>query len=217
MQTSAERAALDAGCVQVIEPARGRVEMRWVALAVVVTIVLSALAVAWQRHQQHTVELASYQLDLAQDLSAAEQGIYTDLQAIYDEWVATGAKLPPPASAFWADEGWPPFADAQANTNRVARQWQLLEVAERWAYVGAAPEGGRAIAWVLPPKDEDGDGDGAGARFEVWLSQAEASAQALPRRLETTTLAAAGWRQVTAHVRDAAAAGAADPHAGHGH
>lgn len=219
MQTSAERSAT--GCVRVVEPALGRSELRWVLIAAMVTVVLSALAVAWQRHHLQSHELAAYQLDLATDLKPAEQGIYTDLQAIYDEWAAVGAALPPPAPEVWVAEGWPPFADAQANTNRVARNWTLTQVAGRWAYVGAAavhnaPEHARAVAWVLPAVDADGDG--VGMRFEVWLSPAAPQQQSLPARLDAPALAAAGWGQVTAHARDAAGVrGTADPHAGHGH
>lgn len=197
------------GCVHSVEPALGRLELRWVMLAAAATLVLAALAVAWQRHHQHAVELAAYQLDLATGLQAAEQGIYTDLQAVYDEWTATGATLPAPAPEVWAEDGWPPFADAHSNTARTARSWALAERAGRWAYVGELP-GQRPVAWVLPAPGD------AQPRFDVWLGP-DATAS-LPARLEPQALAAASWRQVVAHTRDAAGdADDVNPHAGHKH
>ena len=206
---------------QRVQPAGHGAETRWVVLTAVLVVLAWVAAVGWQRHLLPAEGLAAHQIDLALDLSAAEQGIYTDLQAVHEEWLAAGAALPPPPPASWAAQGWAPFADDLVAARRGRRQWQLFQHDGRHAYLGvplAAAQGEaapRLLLWRLPegqlrPSGSEGasvPGSDAAAAFDVWLRPAsdEGEARSAPPALEDAYLVAHGWLQ----VRTAAPAGAA--------
>lgn len=203
------------GLRQRVPPAGHGAETRWVVLTAVLVVLAWAAAVGWQRHLLPAEGLAAHQIDLALDLSAAEQGIYTDLQAVHEEWLAAGAALPPPPPASWAAQGWAPFADDLVAARRGRRQWQLLQHDGRHAYLGlpltaegeAAP---RLLLWRLPevqarPSGAEGasaPGSGAAAAFDVWLRPADGESQARSASpaLEDAYLVAHGWLQVRTAV-----------------
>ncbi|WP_050716172.1 DUF6162 family protein [Ottowia sp. oral taxon 894] len=207
---AAGAAALPAGCVQQVPPAGAGRETRWVLVTVALVLALSGTVAVWQRHMQTEMALQAHQIDLATGLTAAEQGIYTDLQAVHDEWRAEGRPLPPPAPDVWASDGWPPFEQDLAAQRRGARQWRVVQAEGRYAYLGEPNEaqssgpgeqGGQAarlMLWRLPAAQD------AEARFDVWLRTASGparAAEALPG-LHDDDLAAHGWRQVAAHLDD---------------
>ncbi|MDO4723653.1 MAG: DUF6162 family protein [Comamonadaceae bacterium] len=202
--TSAEAcAALPGGCVQQVPPANARHEARWVLATAALVVACSALVVLWhhQRGPGHTA-LQAHRVDLALDLSAAEQGSYTDLQAALDEWLADGAKLPPPEPGHWASEGWAPFANDLAAQQRGPRQWALLHSQGRYAYLGlplpaasaSADAPARALLWRLPAAAADANAN----VLDVWLHAAPAEQAA--GALDDASLIEQGWRQVAAHL-----------------
>lgn len=223
--TSAEPpATLPNGCVQRVSPAGALSETRWVLLAMALTLVVGALAVGWQRHWLPQEKLQAHQIDLATGLTAAEQGIYTDLQAVYEEWRSMGAPLPPPEPQRWAVDGWPPFVDDLAAQKRGLRQWLLLSLGDRHAYLGVSVERGapvldesrqeaaRWLLWRLPAarstKAEEGGVDGRRAEdsvhegFELWLHAADAvsEASAALSSLDDASMIRHGWLQAAAHL-----------------
>lgn len=200
---------LPSGHVQTVTAAGSRAEMRWVLLTVCIVLLCSALVIAWQRHLQPVQSLQSHQIDLATGLTAIEQGMYTDLQTIHDEWQATGALLPPPAPSIWAQDGWPPFANDLTAQRRGQRQWTLLHIGERYAYLGlpsgdpppaattSPTDAERPLLWLLPRQGE------TAARFDLWLHTAGTArtppATIRPETLDEATLPGQGWQQIAAH------------------
>lgn len=204
------------GFVQRISPAGSGQETRWVLLMAVLVILFCAGVVGWQYQRQASGGLQSHQLDLAADLSASEQGVYTDLQVVHEEWVASGQPLPPPQPAQWASDGWPPFAGDLSERQRGARVWHLLALGGHHAYLGipspdrgstsqAVPSGGaRLILWRLPEKAQPNAGVSAAdtaqqPAFDVWLREGEDAGPGevpLSERLDDADLMAHGWRQV---------------------
>lgn len=175
--TSAEPpATLPNGCVQRVSPAGALSETRWVLLAMALTLVVGALAVGWQRHWLPQEKLQAHQIDLATGLTAAEQGIYTDLQAVYDEWRSAGAPLPPPAPQRWAADGWPPFVDDLTAQKRGARQWRLLSFGGRHAYLGVGAEA--RLSASESAQDGQGSGQETRPRWLLWRLPAAPSAKA---------------------------------------
>lgn len=217
--TSAEASAaagLPGGCVQPVPPAGAARETRWVLTTAALVLATSALFVGWQRQGQAPAVLAAHQIDLATALSAAEQGIYTDLQAVHDEWQVLGMPLPPPTPASWADGDWPPFANDLAARQRGGRQWTLHQADGGHAYLGlpvpdpaaptasaAAPaETARAMLWRLPATIPRAGGAPVAVRFDAWLrtSPPAPGQPDLPSALDDASLARHGWRQITAHL-----------------
>ena len=198
--------ALPAGYVQRVLPAGAARETRWVLITVALVLVLSAFVVSWQRHMQQEMTLQTHQIDLATGLSAAEQGIYTDLQAVFDEWRSLGGALPPPAPQWWADEGWPPFDADLAAQRRGSRQWRVVQAEGLYAYLGVAAASDESAAthrpmlWRLPnlkgAKTQDAE-----SRFDVWLRTGPDAAPE-PAGLHDDDLIAHGWQQVAAHASD---------------
>ncbi len=209
MSAATQTAPLPAGCAQPVPPAGAGRETRWVLVTVALVLVLSSIVVAWQRHMQEDLALQAHQIDLATGLTAAEQGIYTDLQAVHDEWRAEGRPLPPPAPETWAGDGWPPFGQDLTAQRRGSRQWRVVQAEGRYGYLGEPQEqgqeqapDGRLILWRLPAAQD------AEARFDVWIYTA-ASPPRAPDDLHDDDLAAHGWQQVAAHLHDLKPAGSA--------
>lgn len=207
--------ALPGGCVQQIVPMGAGQESRWVLLAAVLVLLGAGLVVFWQHRIQPLHGLQSFQMDMAAELTAAEQGIYTDLQVVYEEWLAEGGRLPPPEPSWWADGGWAPFMDDAGARRRGARHWHRLELGGRHAYLGvpastvqpAAQPAGEALRLMLWRLPEPAAGSGMAAEaavgqagvFDVWLREDEAAPfgeAPLSERLEDDALIAHGWRQV---------------------
>lgn len=219
--------ALPDGCIQRVLPAGALRETRWVLLAMALTLLVSMLAVGWQRRLLPQERLQAHQIDLSTGLSTAEQGIYTDLQAVYDEWQSMNAPLPPPTPKHWADEGWPPFIDDLTAQQRGRRQWRLLTVGDRYAYLGtgghtassSAPSEQhatpRVLLWRLPETHaihamtkvkgaaENAHSDESPhTGFDLWLHEADTTPDgALPESLDEASLIRHGWRQAVAHLR----------------
>lgn len=214
--------SLPGGCVQRVSPAGSGQETRWVLLTALLVVLFCAAVVGWQHQWQASGGLQSHQLDLAADLGASEQGVYTDLQVVHDEWVATGENLPPPTPAQWAAEGWAPFADDLSERQRGQRIWHLLTLGGHCAYLGIpAAIGGepqeegapvvskRLILWRLPEKQRLNTGmssSGPANRppFDVWVREGEEAPpgeEPLSERLDDADLIAHGWRQVVVRRR----------------
>ncbi|WP_347485291.1 DUF6162 family protein [Vandammella animalimorsus] len=209
--TSAEAGAvLPGGCVQQVPPANARQEARWVLATAALVVACSALVVLWHhRHGPGHTALQAHRVDLALDLSAAEQGAYTDLQAVLDEWLAAGAALPPPEPGHWASEGWAPFANDLTAQQRGPRQWALLHSQGRYAYLGvpvaahnasaASHAAARAWLWRLPSAGAEADAN----VVDVWLHALPAHptpAVLTPAGLDDVSLIEQGWQQVAAHL-----------------
>ncbi len=224
--SNASSAALPDGCIQRVPPAGALRETRWVLLAMALTLLVSTLAIGWQRRLLPQERLQAHQIDLSTGLSTAEQGIYTDLQAVYDEWQSMNAPLPPPTPQRWADEGWPPFIDDLAARQRGRRQWRLLTVGDRYAYLGtgghteSSPAQGkqhaapRILLWRLPEthaihamaKAKDATENAHADEllhtgFDLWLHEADTTPDgALPESLDEASLIRHGWRQAVARL-----------------
>lgn len=213
---------LPGGFVQRVSPAGSGQETRWVLVTAALVILCCAIVVAWQHQWQSAGGLHAHQLDLAADLSASEQGVYTDLQVVHDEWVAAGQRLPPPRPDQWAADGWPPFAADLSQRQRGARIWHLLMLGGHHAYLGipsadgAGGEGAsapapdpsasrRLILWRLPENPRPNAGASSSTlkdrqpRFDVWVRDGEDAPpgeEPLSERLDDADLIAHGWRQV---------------------
>lgn len=220
--TSAEASAgLPGGCIQAVPPAGAARETRWVLTTAALVLAASAWVVGWQRHGQAPAALQTHQIDLATGLSAAEQGIYTDLQAVHDEWQVLGAPLPPPTPDNWATGGWPPFADDLAARQRGALRWALRQAGQDYAYVSqpanampAAPTASanaasmpgpsaatpRAMLWRLLAAARSGPN--SPPPLDVWLRATSAAPgqPELPGALDDASLTRHGWQQITAHL-----------------
>lgn len=172
--------------VQVIRPAGAGHETLYVCLVALLIVLLAATVVAWRAEPAQQVASASDQFDARRDLSAAEQGIHTDLLVALDElrlYMEDGQALPEPEQL--AEEGFAPFiADASA-ANRGGHRWQLLQVNEQVAYFGRSEAEDVAGSFLLRL-----DGEAA----SVWLNRA-AGVEA-PTDLHDQALTDTGWRQV---------------------
>lgn len=172
--------------VQVIRPAGAGHETLHVFLLALAIVLLAGVVVAWRAEPEQSVTIAADQFDARRDLSAAEQGIHTDLLVALDEihlYREEEQALPEPQRL--AEEGFPPFiADASA-ANRGGHAWQLLQADTLAAYFGRSAAEDVSGSFLLRL-----DGDQA----SVWLNRA-AQAEA-PNDLRDQALADTGWRQV---------------------
>lgn len=185
------------GYVQLIPPAGGGRENAMLLLAACVTLILSALIILSRSQHLQSATLAPYQIDLATALSASEQGLYTDLQTVYNELQQLKPSAPPPAD-YWAQDGWPPFAGGLSAAKRGAFRWQLLAAENFYAYWGRS-EDGHELLWRLPAT---GFADAAQAPIpDIWLrrNQTTASLPAAPQNFADSALISHGWQQIAAH------------------
>lgn len=172
--------------VQVIRPAGAGHETLYVLLVALLILSLAAAVVAWRAEPEQGVTIAADQFDARRDLSAAEQGIHTDLLVALDElhlYQEDGLALPEPAQL--AEEGFAPFMDDASAANRGGHRWQLLQVNEQVAYFGRSAAESVAGSFLLRL-----DGDAA----SVWLNRGAGLES--PTDLRDQALTGSGWRQV---------------------
>lgn len=172
--------------VQVIRPAGAGHETLYVCLVALLIVLLAATVVAWRAEPAQQVASATDQFDARRDLSAAEQGIHTDLLVALDElrlYLEDGQALPEPEQL--AEEGFAPFiADASA-ANRGGHAWQLLQIGGASAYFGRSVAHEVAGSFLLLLQGEEAS---------VWLNRSELTDS--PNDLRDQALTDSGWRQV---------------------
>ncbi|HEY1027648.1 MAG TPA: DUF6162 family protein [Pseudomonas sp.] len=172
--------------VQVIRPAGAGHETLHVFLVALVIVLLAGAAVVWRAEPVQSVAIAADQFDARRDLSAAEQGIHTDLLVALDEihlYQEDEQALPEPQRL--AEEGFAPFIVDASAANRGGHSWQLLQVGTLAAYFGRSAAEGVAGSFLLRLDGE---------QTSVWLNRA-AQAES-PNDLRDQALTDTGWRQV---------------------
>ncbi|MFG0408186.1 DUF6162 family protein [Pseudomonas sp. FYR_11] len=173
----------------VIRPAGAGHETLYVLLASLLIVTLAA-GVVWLRGEREDEQaIAIHQIDARRDLTAAEQGLYTDLRVAFDEILLLREEnAAAPGVQALADEGLPPFVVDAGSQRRGSHQWTWLASG---AYLGRsqAPEIAGSLLLILPP-DSSGQAD-------IWLRRD--SAAPLPDDLGQAALIAAGWQQVVSH------------------
>jgi hypothetical protein len=174
---------------QVVRPAGAGHETLYVLLASVLILALAATVVLLRGEREDQQAIASHQIDARRDLTAAEQGIYTDLRVAFDEiqLVREEAAAVPEVEVL-AEEGLPPFVVDAGSQSRGGHQWSWLPIG---AYLGRsqAPQVAGSFLLILP-------GDSSG-EADVWLRRD--SAGVAPDDLGQAALIAAGWQQVVSH------------------
>ncbi|MFJ4156969.1 DUF6162 family protein [Pseudomonas sp. NPDC090233] len=174
---------------QVVRPAGAGHETLYVLLVSLLIVIVAATVVLLRGEREDEQTIASHQIDARRDLTAAEQGIFTDLRVAFDEiqLLREEAAAVPDVQAL-ADEGLPPFVVDAGSQSRGNHQWQWLPAG---AYLGRsqAPEVAGSFLLILP-------GDSSG-EADVWLRRD--SAAVVPDDLGQTALVAAGWQQVVSH------------------
>ena len=174
---------------QVIRPAGAGHETLYVLLASLLIVVLAASVVLLRGEREDEQAIASHQIDARRDLTAAEQGLYTDLRVALDEiQLLREENAAVPSVQALAEEGLPPFVVDAGSQSRGGHQWAWLETG---AYLGRsqAPEVAGSLLLILPA-DSSGQAD-------VWLRRD--SAAVIPDDLGQAALIAAGWQQVVSH------------------
>lgn len=171
---------------QVIRPAGAGHETLWVLL--LCALILLGASAAVLSHAKADVEndIAEYQLDARMDLTAAEQGVHTDLGVAFEEmqwYLSEQGQLPSPTEL--ADEGFPPFMDDASASNRGSHQWQRLQLGAETFYLGQSKAQDIAGTFLLWPQATEAD---------IWLTRDDNVN--LPTTLTTDQLIAAGWQQV---------------------
>jgi hypothetical protein len=172
--------------VQVIRPAGAGYETLYVFLLALTIVLLAGAVVLWRVEPEQTEVIAAGQLDARRDLSAAEQGIHTDLLVALDEirlYQGLGQPLPEPAQL--AEEGFSPFIDDASASNRGGHNWQLVATDTAHAYFGHSAANDIAGSFLLLLQGE---------LASVWLSSAPGLEP--PRDLREQALTDAGWKQV---------------------
>ena len=154
---------------QVIRPAGAGHETLYVLLVSLLIAVLAIGVVLLRGEREDEQAIASHQIDARRDLTAAEQGLYTDLRVAFDEiQLLREENTAAPSVQALAEEGLPPFVvDAGSQ----------------------APEVAGSLLLILPA-DSTGQAD-------VWLRRD--SAAVTPDDLGQAALIAAGWQQVVSH------------------
>ncbi|MFR0672942.1 DUF6162 family protein [Enterobacterales bacterium AW_CKDN230030176-1A_HGKHYDSX7] len=174
---------------QVVRPAGAGHESLYVLLVALLIVAVAGTVVMLRGEREDEVHFAAHQIDARRDLSAAEQGLFTDLHVAFDEirlLHEEEGRLPDVAQL--ADEGLPPFVTDASSATRGGHRWTLLDSG---AYLGRSQD--REIAGdllLLPPGAPE-------AVAEVWLRREPD--QPLPDALTPPALAGQGWRQVTTH------------------
>lgn len=174
---------------QVVRPAGAGHETLYVLLVSLLILALAAAVVLLRGERDDQQPIASHQIDARRDLSAAEQGIYTDLRVAFDEiQLMRDEAAAAPSVTMLAEEGLPPFVVDAGSQSRGAHQWAWLPLG---AYLGRsqAPQVAGSFLLILP-------GDGS-AEADVWLRRD--SAAMAPDDLGQAALIAAGWQQVVSH------------------
>ncbi|MCX2888211.1 MULTISPECIES: DUF6162 family protein [Pseudomonas] len=174
---------------QVIRPAGAGHETLYVLLTSLLIVALAAGVVLLRGEREDEQAIASHQIDARRDLTAAEQGLYTDLRVAFDEiQLLREENTVAPSVQALADEGLPPFVVDAGSQSRGNHQWSWLETG---AYLGRshAPEVAGSLLLILPA-DSTGEAD-------VWLRRD--SAAVMPDDLGQAALIAAGWQQVVSH------------------
>ncbi|MFV3381367.1 DUF6162 family protein [Pseudomonas sp. NY15354] len=173
---------------QVVRPAGAGHETLYVLLTAVLILALAATVVVLRGEREDEVTIVAHQIDARRDLTAAEQGLYTDLWVAVEEIALLREESgQAPDVATLADEGLPPFVTDASSQRRGGHQWQWLPSG---AYLGRSQDAQVAGSFllVLPAGDEQPD---------VWLRR-DRSALA-PDDLGQAALIAAGWQQVVSH------------------
>ncbi|MBI6942709.1 hypothetical protein JET76_15250 [Pseudomonas putida] len=174
---------------QVVRPAGAGHETLYVVLVSLLIVVLAA-TVVWMRGEREDEQaIASHQVDARRDLTAAEQGIYTDLRVAFDEiQLLREETAAVPGVDALAAESLPPFVVDAGSQSRGSHQWLWLQTG---AYLGRSQDPQLAGSFLLIlPGDSSGQAD-------VWLRRD--SAAVTPDDLDQAALIAAGWRQVVSH------------------
>lgn len=193
------------GKVQIVTPAGSGDESILLLLVALFVAAVASLVVMARGEYLQTVTLKPHQIDLSTALTPAEQGIYTDLQAVHDElsmlYKTDDALTVPPDTEYWENEGWPPFVTNSATDKRGNHQWQRLSLLNGFAYKGMSSnaELSSHLLWRLPADTKQL----LETDFDIWIWKPEASdAQLTPvQSLESAKLIAQGWRQVIAHEK----------------
>ncbi|MDD1979621.1 DUF6162 family protein [Pseudomonas tussilaginis] len=175
--------------VQVVRPAGAGHETLYVLLVSLLILAVAAGIVALRGERHDEVSIEAHQLDARRDLSAAEQGVYTDLRVAFEEIQLRREEDPAlMAVTVLAEEGFPPFIKDASSASRGEHQWQLLG---DQAYLGLSQAASVAGSFLmLVPTAHDGAAD-------VWLlRKADAS---VPTDRSPAALIAAGWQQIAAH------------------
>jgi len=174
---------------QVVRPAGAGHETLYVLLISLLIVALSASVVMLRGERQDEQTIAGHQIDARRDLSAAEQGIYTDLRVAFDEIQLlredTGSV---PSVATLAGEALPPFVDDAGSQSRGDHHWQWLPSG---AYLGhsQAPRVAGSFLMIVP-HDTTGEVD-------IWLRR-DGAADPITT-FEPAALIDAGWQQVVSH------------------
>ena len=174
---------------QVVRPAGAGHETLYVVLISLLIVVLAA-TVVWMRGEREDEQtIASHQVDARRDLTAAEQGIYTDLRVAFDEiQLLREETAAVPGVDALAAESLPPFVVDAGSQSRGSHQWLWLQTG---AYLGRSQDLQLAGSFLLIlPGDSSGQAD-------VWLRRD--SAAVTPDDFDQAALIAAGWRQVVSH------------------
>ncbi|MBF8672222.1 hypothetical protein IR012_23820 [Pseudomonas putida] len=174
---------------QVIRPAGAGHETLYVLLVSLLIVVLATSVVLLRGEREDEQAIASHQIDARRDLTAAEQGLYTDLRVAFDEiQLLREENAAAPSVQALAEEGLPPFVVDAGSQSRGNHQWSWLEPG---AYLGRshAPEVAGSLLLILPA-DSTGQAD-------VWLRRDSAAVP--PDDLGQAALIAAGWQQVVSH------------------
>ena len=174
---------------QVIRPAGAGHETLWVLLLCLLILLGASAAVLSHAKVDIESDIADFQLDARMDLTAAEQGVHTDLGVALEEiqWhLNEKGQLPSPAEL--ATEGFPPFIDDASASNRGGHTWQRLQLGAETVYLGQSQAHEVAGTFLLWPQTSDA---------EIWLTRDDNIN--LPATLTTDQLIAAGWQQIVAH------------------
>ncbi len=174
---------------QVVRPAGAGHETLYVLLVSLLIVALATSVVLMRGEREDEQIIASHQIDARRDLTAAEQGIYTDLRVALDEiQLLREENAATPSTEALAEEGLPPFVVDAGSQSRGGHQWQWLTSG---AYLGRsqAPQVAGSFLLILP--------DAGSAEVDIWLRRD--SAAVLPDDLGQAALSAAGWQQVVSH------------------
>ncbi|ANY86824.1 MULTISPECIES: DUF6162 family protein [Pseudomonas] len=175
---------------QVVRPAGAGHETLYVLLTALLILALATTVVVLRGEREDEVAIAAHQIDARRDLTAAEQGLYTDLWvAAEDIALLREENGQPPDVAALAEEGVPPFVTDASSQRRGGHQWQWLPSG---AYLGRSQDAQVAGSFLLVLPAGDGD-----QQPDVWLRR-DRSALA-PDDLGQAALIAAGWQQVVSH------------------